>query len=72
MKKSNRATKIVPTLRNLLYEERLQYLNLITLEARDTIVTCSKPKKINGIDHKLFFSKVQINTHSSQEDILSK
>jgi ribonuclease P/MRP protein subunit RPP40 len=55
-----RATKLIPEIRNLTYEERLKKLGMITLKARrsklDLIQTFKIVKGIDNVDIKNYFS----------------
>ena len=56
-----RATKLIPELRDLTYEERLKECGLTTLETRrlrgDQIELCKQLNGYENIDSNIFFSK---------------
>ena len=74
-----RITKLIPSLKDLSYEESLRSLELITLKERrvrgDMIVVFKILNGIEKIDHKQFFAKknrINLRGHSKKLTAIQK
>lgn len=72
-----RATKMIPSLRTKPYEERLERLNLFTLEKRrlrgDMIQVFKYLNKLSNVDHsKLFTLQTNLRTRNNGKTIQAK
>lgn len=64
-----RATKMIPEVRHMEYEDRLKHLNLFSLDKRrergDLIQTFKIIKKLDNVDPSFYFSKNVLNTRNN-------